>query len=209
MTTPDQDIEVSVKPHVRYASTPWILLFGAILGLIASFELTVDKIQILSDPNFIPSCNINPVLSCGSVIVTEQASLFGFPNPLIGLAGYSVIITLAVLLISRVTIPKWVWLGLNLGALGGMAFVVWLAFQSLYVIGALCPWCMVAWVGTIFIFWITTAENAAQGRFTRSGTPGVVSEVVYSLRWIFISLTFVLIITLIFIRWMDFWLGNG
>ena len=209
MTTPDQDIEVSVTPHVRYASTPWILLFGAILGLIASFELTVDKIQILSDPNFIPSCNINPVLSCGSVIVTEQASLFGFPNPLIGLAGYSVIITLAVLLISRVTIPKWVWLGLNLGALGGMAFVVWLAFQSLYVIGALCPWCMVAWVGTIFIFWITTAENAAQGRFTRSGSPGVVSEVVYSLRWIFISLTFVLIITLIFIRWMDFWLGNG
>ncbi len=209
MTTPDQDIEVSVTPHVRYASTPWILLFGAILGLIASFELTVDKIQILSDPNFIPSCNINPVLSCGSVIVTEQASLFGFPNPLIGLAGYSVIITLAVLLISRVTIPKWVWLGLNLGALGEMAFVVWLAFQSLYVIGALCPWCMVAWVGTIFIFWITTAENAAQGRFTRSGTPGVVSEVVYSLRWIFISLTFVLIITLIFIRWMDFWLGNG
>jgi uncharacterized membrane protein len=209
VTTPDQDIEVSVTPHVRYASTPWILLFGAILGLIASFELTVDKIQILSDPNYIPSCNINPVLSCGSVIITEQASLFGFPNPLIGLAGYSVIITLAVLLISRVTIPKWVWLGLNLGALGGMAFVVWLAFQSLYVIGALCPWCMVAWVGTIFIFWITTAENAAQGRFTRSGSPGVVSEVVYSLRWIFISLTFVLIITLIFIRWMDFWLGNG
>ena len=149
------------------------------------------------------------MLSCGSVIVTEQASLFGFPNPLIGLAGYSVIITLAVLLISRVAIPKWIWLGLNLGALGGMAFVVWLAIQSLYVIGALCPWCMVAWVGTIFIFWITTAENAAQGRFTRTGTPGVISEVVYSLRWIFISLTFVLIITLIFIRWMDFWLGNS
>lgn len=209
MTTSDQDIEATAKPHVRYASTPWILLFAAILGLIASFELTVDKVAILSDPNYIPSCNINPVLSCGSVIVTEQASLFGFPNPLIGLVSYSVIITLAVLLISRVSIPKWVWLGLNLGALGGMTFVVWLAFQSLYVIGALCPWCMVAWVGTIFIFWITTAENAAQGRFTRSGTPGVLSEVVCSLRWIFISLTFVLIITLIFIRWMDFWLGNG
>ena len=209
MTTPDQSIEAGLKPHVRYASTPWFLLFGGVIGLIAAFELTVDKIQILSDPNYIPSCNINPVLSCGSVIVTEQASVFGFPNPLIGLTSYSVVITLAVLLVSRVTIPKWVWLGLNLGALGGMAFIVWLAFQSLYVIGALCPWCMVAWVGTIFIFWITTAENAAQGRFTRSGSPGVVSEVVYSLRWIFISLTFVLIITLIFIRWMDFWLGNG
>jgi hypothetical protein len=112
-------------------------------------------------------------------------------------------------MISKVNIPNWVWLGLNLGALGGMAFVVWLAYQSLYVIGALCPWCMVAWMVTIFIFWITTAENAGRGRFTRSGEPGVVSDVVVSLRWILIALTFILIITLIFIRWMDFWLGNG
>lgn len=198
-----------IAQPVRFKSTPWILLVSAILGLVASFQLTNDKFAILSDPDFVPSCSINPVLSCGSVIITDQASLFGFPNPLIGLAGYAVIVTLAVLMISKVNIPNWVWLGLNLGALGGMAFVVWLAYQSLYVIGALCPWCMVAWVATIFIFWITTAENAGLGRFTRSGEPGVVSDVVVSLRWIFVALTFVLIITLIFIRWMDFWLGNG
>lgn len=194
---------------VRFRSTPWILLLGAILGLFASFQLTLDKFNILADPNFVPSCSINPVLSCGSVIVTDQASVFGFPNPIIGLAGYSVVITLAVLLISKVSLPNWVWLGLNLGALAGMAFVVWLAYQSLYVIGALCPWCMVAWVATILIFWTVTGENAANARFTRSGERGVISDVVASLRWIFLILTFVLIITLIFIRWMDFWLGNG
>ena len=194
---------------VQYRSTPLVLLIFAIVGLFASFQLTVDKIALLSDPEFVPSCNINPVLSCGTIILTDQASLFGFPNPLIGLAGYSVIITLAVLMISKVLIPNWVWLGLNLGALAGMAFVVWLAYESLYVIGALCPWCMVAWMSTIFIFWITTAENAANGRFTRSGEPGVISDVVSSLRWIWVALTFILILTLIFIRWMDFWLGNG
>jgi uncharacterized membrane protein len=194
---------------VQYRSTPLVLLIFAIVGLFASFQLTVDKIALLSDPEFVPSCNINPVLSCGTIILTDQASLFGFPNPLIGLAGYSVIITLAVLMISKVLIPNWVWLGLNLGALAGMAFVVWLAYESLYVIGALCPWCMVAWMSTIFIFWITTAENAANGRFTRSGDPGVISDVVSSLRWIWVALTFILILTLIFVRWMDFWLGNG
>ncbi len=194
---------------VRFRSTPWILLIASILGLLAAFQLTNDKFSILADPNFVPSCSINPVLSCGSVIITDQASVFGFPNPLIGLMSYAVIVTLAVLMISKVNIPNWVWLGLNLGALAGMAFVIWLAYQSLYVIGALCPWCMAAWVATIFIFWITTAENAGRGRFTRSGEPGVVSDVVVSLRWILIALTFVLIITLIFIRWMDFWLGNG
>lgn len=194
---------------VQYRSTPLVLLVFAVVGLFASFQLTVDKIALLSDPDFVPSCNINPVLSCGTIILTDQASLFGFPNPLIGLVGYAVIITLAVLMISKVLIPNWVWLGLNLGALAGMAFVAWLAYESLYVIGALCPWCMVAWMSTIFIFWITTAENAANGRFTRSGEPGVISDVVSSLRWIWVALTFILILTLIFIRWMDFWLGNG
>ena len=167
-----------------------------------------DKVAILSDPNYVPSCNINPVLSCGSVIVTDQASIFGFANPIIGLMTYSVVIALAVLLISRVVLPNWVWLGLNLGALGGLAFVVWLIFQSLYVIEALCPWCMVAWVGTILIFWVTTAANAQAGRFTRSGTPGVISDVISSLRWILIGSTFLVILALIFINWMDFWLGR-
>lgn len=192
----------------QYRSTPWVILFSGIIGLLAAFTLTQDKIAILSDPNYVPSCNINPVLSCGSVIVTEQASVFGFPNPIIGLISFSVVITLAVLLISRVVLPGWVWLGLNLGALLGMVFAGWLIFQSLYVIGALCPWCMVAWTGTILIFWLTTAENAKAGRFTRSGNPGVVSDVFASLRWVLTGSTFVVIIGLIFINWMDFWLGR-
>ncbi len=192
----------------QYRSTPWVLLFSGIIGLLAAFILTQDKIAILSDPSYIPSCNINPVLSCGSVIITEQASVFGFPNPIIGLISFSVVITLSVLLISRVVLPNWMWLGLNLGALLGMAFAAWLISQSLYVIDALCPWCMVAWTGTILIFWLTTAENAKSGRFTRSGNPGFVSDVFSSLRWMFIGATFLVILSLIFINWMDFWLGR-
>ena len=205
----EANVEVSRDASpVQYKTTPWLLLFSGIIGLFAAFTLTQDKISILEDPNFVPSCSINPVLSCGSVIVTEQASIFGFPNPIIGLITYSVVITLAVLLLSRVVLPSWIWLGLNLGSLGGIAFVAWLVFQSLYVIDALCPYCMVAWVGTILIFWISTAENAKAGRFTRSGIPGLISEIFSSLRWVFIGSTFLVIFTLIFINWMDFWLGR-
>ena len=205
----EANVEVSRDASpVQYKTTPWLLLFSGIIGLFAAFTLTQDKISILEDPNFVPSCSINPVLSCGSVIVTEQASIFGFPNPIIGLITYSVVITLAVLLLSRVVLPSWMWLGLNLGSLGGIAFVAWLVFQSLYVIDALCPYCMVAWVGTILIFWISTAENAKAGRFTRSGIPGLISEIFSSLRWVFIGSTFLVIFTLIFINWMDFWLGR-
>ena len=47
------------------------------------------------------------------------------------------------------SLPQWYWIGLTIGTLIGAAFVHWLIFQSLYRIGALCPYCMVVWVVTI------------------------------------------------------------
>lgn len=192
----------------RYRATPWVLIIGGVIGWVASFELTLDKIRVLADPDYAPSCDINPVISCGSVIVTEQASVFGFPNPIIGLGGFAIVVTLGVLLAAKTSIPSWVWLGLNLGALAGLGLVVWLVSQSLYSIGALCPWCMVVWVVTIAIFWVVTAENASTARFSRGPTPGIVADTVSALRWVLVGASYTVILGLIFVRWMDFWLGN-
>lgn len=193
----------------RYRTTPWILLVGGAFGLLAAFQLMLERIRVLQDSNYVPACDINPVLSCGSIISTDQASAFGFPNPIIGLISYPIVITIGVLLLSGVQLARWVWWGLNLGAAFGFGFVLWLMFQSLYVIGALCPWCMVAWAATIPIFWAVTGDNASAGRFSRDGSPGVVADTVGALRWVFIGSTFLLILALIFIRWMDFWLGTA
>jgi uncharacterized membrane protein len=38
-----------------------------------------------------PSCSINPILSCGSVMTTPEAEAFGIPNLLIGIAGFAVV----------------------------------------------------------------------------------------------------------------------
>jgi len=90
----------------------------------------------------------------------------------------------------------------------GVVFVAWLVSQSLYSIGALCPWCMVVWSCTIPIFWMVTAENARRGRLSRSGEPGVIAGTVVSLRWLLVVATYLVIAGLIFVRWMDFWLGG-
>lgn len=186
-------------------ATGWVLLVGGLLGFIAAFELIVEKVALLKDPNYSLNCDINPVLSCGSVINTAQAEVFGFPNPIIGIASFSVVLTFAVLLLAKVELPRWIWLGLNTGALLGFGFVGWLVWQSLYSIGALCPWCMVVWASTIPIFWQVTADNLANGRL-RMGA--VVSDVVVSLRWVLMGATYLIIGALIFVRWMDFWLGQ-
>ena len=187
-------------------ATPWILTVGGALGLIASFELIVDKLALLADPDAVLSCDINPVVSCGSVILTEQGSASGFANPILGLVGFAVVITLGVLAIAKVELPRWVWIGLNIGALFGVAFMIWLMLQSLYVIGALCPWCMLIWAVTILIFWNVTVDNLVSGRINLGSG---VAEIAGALRWFLVAGTYLIIAGLIFVRWMDFWLGRG
>ncbi|WP_442816071.1 vitamin K epoxide reductase family protein [Streptosporangium sp. NBC_01810] len=66
---------------------------GGALGLSAAFTLSVEKIALLKDPAYVPTCSINPILSCGSVMITPQAEVFGFPNPLLGIAGFAIVTT--------------------------------------------------------------------------------------------------------------------
>lgn len=193
------------RPARVARATPWVLLVAGILGFIAAFELIVEKVALLKDPDHVLNCDINPVLSCGSVINTAQAEVFGFPNPIIGIASFAVLIAFGVLLLARVELPRWIWLGLNAGALLGIAFVGWLVWQSLYSIGALCPWCMVVWAATIPVFWQVTADNLASGRL-RLGA--LTADIVVSLRWVLVGATYLVIGALIFVRWTDFWLGR-
>jgi uncharacterized membrane protein len=197
-------METEVTNQSRsYRQTAWILVVCGLIGLVAAIELIIQKISVLSDPDFVPNCDINPVLSCGSVINTEQASLFGFPNPVLGVIGFTVVIMFGALLFAGVELPRSMWLGLNIGALAGMVFVVWLVIQSLYVIGALCPWCMVVWAITIPIFWQVTTDNLASGRLSFGKS---LSEIIVALKWILVAASYLIIMALIFIRWQDFWL---
>lgn len=196
------EAELEIQPNT-YRQTAWILVIGGIIGIIAAIELIIQKIAVLSNPDFVPNCDINPVLSCGSVINTEQASLFGFPNPVLGVIGFTVVVMFGALLFAGVELPRSMWLGLNLGALAGMVFVVWLIGQSLYVIGALCPWCMVVWAVTIPIFWQVTTDNLASKRLSFGKN---LSEIAVALKWILVGASYLIVAALIFVRWSDFWL---
>ncbi|MFG2844322.1 vitamin K epoxide reductase family protein [Kitasatospora sp. NPDC048296] len=141
-----------------------ILLFlGGLIGLAASAVLTFDKLRILENPSYVPSCNINPVISCGSVMRTEQASVFGFPNPLLGLAAFGALAAIGAGLLAGAAYRRWFWLGLQGGTVLGVVFTHWLIVQALYDIGALCPYCMVVWATVVALFWYTTLHNLRTG----------------------------------------------
>lgn len=143
---------------------PWLLTGGGFLGLLSAFVLTLEKIEVLKDPNYVPTCNVNPIIACGSVINTDQASAFGFPNPLIGIFGFTAVIVVGMSLFAGIKIAKaWYWRTFWAGTVFGAGFIHWLFFQSVYNIGALCPYCMVVWAVTIPIFWYTTLWLLREG----------------------------------------------
>jgi uncharacterized membrane protein len=195
----DTASEQSTGVAVGRASAIWIL-FAGVVGLVAAFTLAVEKIEILINPDYVPSCSINPVLSCGSVMVTEQASAFGFPNPLIGIVAFTVVVVTGVLALAKVALPRWYWIGLTIGTLLGAAFVHWLIFQSLYRIGALCPYCMGVWAVTIPLL-VVAAGIAVQP--VESANAAV--RLLYTWRWSLVVVWFTALILLILVRFWDYW----
>lgn len=205
MTVTSSSTESSTEPSadrsgsgVRRGSALWVLIAG-VVGLASAITLTVEKIELLIDPSYVPSCSINPVLSCGSVMVTPQASEFGFPNSLIGVVAFSVVVVTGVLAVAKVSLPQWFWVGLAAGTTLAVVFVHWLIYQSLYTIGALCPYCMVVWVVTIPLFVLVSSialRPLAGNGFARF---------VHQWRWSLVALWFTALTLMILERFWNYW----
>ncbi len=189
------------SPRVPSLSAWWVLFAGA-AGLLASLTLTYEKIEVLLNPSYVPSCNINPILACGSVMVTPQASLLGVPNPLLGIVGFTVVAVTGVLAVAKVPLPQWYWIGLAAGMLTGAVFVHWLIFQSLYRIGALCPYCMVVWAMTISLL-VVVGSIVVRPALERRDTGA--ARVVYHWRWSIAALWFTAVGLLIMVRFWNYW----
>lgn len=163
LTSADADLshDESFDDDVR--DPRWTMLVAGVIGLAAAIILTVEKVNFLTaqaageDTGL--GCDLNAFVSCGGVINTDQASAFGFPNPIIGIVGFTVVVTLGVMLASGLRLPGWIWGGLQAGVLFGIGFVTWLQYQSIYEINKLCPWCMVVWTFMIPLFVLVTARN--------------------------------------------------
>ncbi|GAA3717122.1 hypothetical protein GCM10022204_41240 [Microlunatus aurantiacus] len=144
---------------VATRTVAWVLLVAGLVGFAAAFVLAVEKYWLLTNPFYTPSCSINATLSCGPVMSSPQAAVFGFPNPYLGIAGFAVVAATGAMLLAGGRLAGWYTAGLQVGAVLGSVFVAWLMVQSLTVIHALCPYCMAAWAATFATVWYVTLTN--------------------------------------------------
>jgi uncharacterized membrane protein len=151
--------------QVRHANA-WIfstMLVSSCLSLIASFVLSVEALTLAANPNANLSCDINAVLSCGTVASSWQSRLFGFPNAYLGLMAEPVVITLAVASLGGVRFPRWFMFAAQVVYSLGLILAYWLLYQSMFHIGALCPWCLLVTVSTTLVFTTLTHVNIRDG----------------------------------------------
>jgi uncharacterized membrane protein len=144
-------------------SFAWFSILLGVLGWVAAFALTLERLHVAANPDAVLSCDMNVFISCKSVMLTEQARLFGFPNPLIGLAAFVAPIFVGFAVLAGAQFKQWFWRVYLVGLTMGFAFVLWLFTQSTFVIHVLCPYCMLAWLAMIPLFWRTFIWAGAEG----------------------------------------------
>ncbi len=139
------------------------LVVASVSGFFAAFRLVVDKVGTFTNPDVAPTCDVSVLVQCGKNLGSAQGSIFGFPNPLIGVGGWIAVLMVGVMILAGARFARWFWIALNVGMLGALGFIIWLIAQSIFDLHTLCPWCMATWSVVIPTFWLVTLYNFTEG----------------------------------------------
>ena len=176
-----------------------LIVTGAV-GWYGAMSLIIERVRSLLDPEYVLNCDVNPLVSCGEIMGTWQASLLGFPNPLLGVAGLVAPIAVGVALLAGARFARWFWWSFMAGVTGAFVFVLWLVDQALFQIGVLCPWCMLVWVMVIPMFWVLLTWSLAAGVLVDSPRARAFGSTVLPFVWVPILATIVTIAVMIVVQ---------
>lgn len=137
------------------------MLVGGVIGMIAAFLQTTEKIALLKNKDAVLTCDLNSVFSCTNVLNAWQSSVFGFPNSLMCLILFTIFASIALVGVSGVSLPRKLRLGIHGLSLFTLGFALWFLTQSIYVINALCVFCIFCFVGLLLVNWGWLRLNAA------------------------------------------------
>lgn len=140
----------------------WIflsMLIGAILSLIAAFVLSVEALHLAKNPDAQLSCSVNVIINCATVALHPSAEMLGFPNSFIGLMAEPVVITVAIAGLMGIAFPRRFMFFAQIGYTLGLIYAFVLFFISMFIIQAICPWCLLVTVTTTFVWFSITRYN--------------------------------------------------
>lgn len=176
----------------------WFAIFSILLGAVgwfASFELLTEYLHRLQDPSYVPNCNVSILVSCSDNMTSSQGAVLGFSNTILGVTAFVAPIAVGVAILAGARFSRWFWWLYQLGLLGGFVLICWLAQQSIFVLGRLCPWCMVIWTVMIPLFWVSLLRPYAVGDIQTSSGVRSFFRGLYSWSWVIVLVIYLVIAT--------------
>lgn len=190
-----------LNPSTKLAR--WMIVLACI-GLCSAVILSIEKVEILSQPEHITSCSLSPIVACSPVIKSPQASAFGFANPFIGIFGFSAVLTAGMTILAGARNLKKVWWRTLLGGISfGAGFCSWLFYQGVFNIGKLCLYCTLVWIVTFTLLWLVS-EYCVSNKYINFGNN--INSLLLKKNELIVA-TIAIILMLIFYKWSNYWLS--
>lgn len=135
----------------------------ALIGLLVATYLTLFKIGVIGQL----VCSVG---SCETVQLSRWATFLGLPVAAWGIGYYVTVFAVSVLL----TTERWENArGLSLGFLvltaWGALFSLWLTYLELFVIHAICQWCVISAILAVALFVVAYLDWREEARFQEAG----------------------------------------
>jgi uncharacterized membrane protein len=137
---------------MKPVSRKLLLAFSA-LGMGASAASTYVHYQLLTDPTYASFCDVNAHVSCTQAYTSQYGSFLGIPVAPVGLLYFVFVFLMAGLAgrsssPTRDTAPAYIFAVSTLG----LAFVLYLAWASYFVLEIFCILCAITYISVIAIF---------------------------------------------------------
>ena len=162
----------------------WLLIVTGALGLTGAFALAAEGFEVLKNPDHELACDISPFLTCSTTMNAWQGEVFGFPNAFIGLMGFVAPIAVGVALLAGAKFAKWFWTAFTVGVIGALGFVLWLAWNSIFFLGVVCPWCFLVWVVVYTMVFPVVGHAVAEGAIPLGSRVSAFAKKHLSLSWL-------------------------
>lgn len=189
---------------VQKISYPKILVYGSLIGLIASFWQAAERIHMLKNPGIELSCNLNPVVDCGSVLGNSQAAVFGPPNAFIGMVVFSLLFAFGLQRISGGSWTSFVSKVAVIFSIIIMSFSIWFFSVSLYSIGKVCIFCVFIWAVSMPIG-IYGVKDYLENKKSLSGFQKSISNFLQKHHFTLLVVIYTVLISLYLLRFREYY----
>ena len=144
-------------------SSSMMLAVFAVLGLAASGTATWVHYQLIRNPDATSFCDISARVSCKQAYLSSFGSFAGAPVALWGLCFFALVLILlwgaSRSTRLRASAPGYIFALSTVG----LAFVLYLAYASFFVLKEICPLCVTTYLAVIGLFLASGATNRDSG----------------------------------------------